>query len=864
MPLTWTAYSLNPSQSTEQPGPGTNLQLFQVGTSLYYVTAAQVGTPPDNTHFIWIQKSVDDGVTWTKVVIADIETDTFAVVQQGTKIFIAANDFDTGFVSVYTFDTTTDTMSAASDSGDQISAGLGGISASILSDGVMVICYRSGGGTGHSVINYDTNLNTWTIPVQIVPDLNWRTCGQAVNADIAYCFFYNSVFEIVCYPIDHLTVGTPAVAATLTISGGTNPSMAVGNPSINNGDVVLPYTDPSSSGAQYILYVARSPLPVLGFSTEIVDNTVLPPAYIWTCEAFWCASASVDVAGTLYVFYSTNINFLDGMTSQYSTVYRTSSVAGTWSGTEIAHTGPIPSSSCSIYPRLLTDGGIGIIAPYVDPVVFVSPTPGAKYDALVVLYLRPDAPLSIDCDNPPSGQVGVPYTHTFPATGGTPPYTFEISAGSFPDGLSLDTTTGVASGTPTLAGIFLFTVQVTDSDFTTASVDCSITIIPAPLSGGCGSPPAATVGEAYTHTFPAEGGVPPYTFSITAGALPDGLTLDAATGVVSGTPLMVQDSTYTITVTDSEDTSVSSICSTPSGEPPVQICLDSVTDNAQDTTTPGKCCTMRLSRATQGWWPMEWPVTPVTSVYSEVTPQTVTPRLLMTTNHSSILNTTPTNSDDTEPIVAYVRTPSIDGGDSRAQKLYVDVMNDLVNNSLVLATVGFNNYTFIYPQFNIPPNGVRTLWRLKISTLQTTLALWRNIAVEYRFSPGTRLYECQPASYLQPYVACHFISRGDHGFPDWQCLRDGLFALISTAPVTLTIDIDGIQTLSPYTLASTSGDLRKVYQLLRHASKGRMFIWQLQSTEPFALFTEETIVRIKSWTGDFIDTKPFSGALPSS
>jgi hypothetical protein len=41
-----------------------------------------------------------------------------------------------------------------------------------------------------------------------------------------------------------------------------------------------------------------------------------------------------------------------------------------------------------------------------------------------------------------------------------------------------------------------------------------------------------------------------------------------------------------------------------------------------------------------------------------------------------------------------------------------------------------------------------------------------------------------------------------------------------------------------------------------------MFIWQLQSATPFALFVDETIVRTKSWTGDLIDNKPFAQAMP--
>lgn len=94
--------------------------------------------------------------------------------------------------------------------------------------------------------------------------------------------------------------------------------------------------------------------------------------------------------------------------------------------------------------------------------------------------------VQVSCNNPPAGVVGTAYTHTFTALLGTPPYTFSISAGALPTGLSLNAATGVASGTPTGAGTFNFTVMVTDSAAATASVPCSIVITAAAGTGGGG------------------------------------------------------------------------------------------------------------------------------------------------------------------------------------------------------------------------------------------------------------------------------------------------------------------------------------------------------------------------------------------
>lgn len=94
-----------------------------------------------------------------------------------------------------------------------------------------------------------------------------------------------------------------------------------------------------------------------------------------------------------------------------------------------------------------------------------------------------NGPLQAQCDNPPNGTVGTSYTHNLVAAGGTGgPYTFTQIGGMLPPGLTL-ATDGTISGTPTAAGKFLFSVQVTDgSSFVV--IDCSIAICPAGGSGG--------------------------------------------------------------------------------------------------------------------------------------------------------------------------------------------------------------------------------------------------------------------------------------------------------------------------------------------------------------------------------------------
>src|ERR1022692_1927618 len=80
-----------------------------------------------------------------------------------------------------------------------------------------------------------------------------------------------------------------------------------------------------------------------------------------------------------------------------------------------------------------------------------------------------------------TGQVGVPYSSALVASGGNTPYTFSIISGSLPPGLTLDTTTGAITGTPTTAGPFPYVAQVADAAgriTTTTILNCGITITP--------------------------------------------------------------------------------------------------------------------------------------------------------------------------------------------------------------------------------------------------------------------------------------------------------------------------------------------------------------------------------------------------
>ncbi len=153
-----------------------------------------------------------------------------------------------------------------------------------------------------------------------------------------------------------------------------------------------------------------------------------------------------------------------------------------------------------------------------------------------------------------SGSVGTPYTSSLSASGGTPAFTWSVSSGALPGGLTLNAATGVISGTPTASGAFAFGAMVKDSGSpaqTTATIAIISIIAPAtPLSITSTGLPGGTKNQSYSGALSAAGGTAPYTWSMT-GSLPVGLTLNPASGTISGSPTATGTTSFNITVKDS-------------------------------------------------------------------------------------------------------------------------------------------------------------------------------------------------------------------------------------------------------------------------------------------------------------------------
>jgi large repetitive protein len=86
-----------------------------------------------------------------------------------------------------------------------------------------------------------------------------------------------------------------------------------------------------------------------------------------------------------------------------------------------------------------------------------------------------------------AGTVGTAYSETIAAVNGVSPYTFAVSSGSLPAGCSLNTSTGVISGTPTTAATYTFSIQVTDSSAAVGPAQNFQIVIAAAAVSGSGA-----------------------------------------------------------------------------------------------------------------------------------------------------------------------------------------------------------------------------------------------------------------------------------------------------------------------------------------------------------------------------------------
>jgi hypothetical protein len=174
--------------------------------------------------------------------------------------------------------------------------------------------------------------------------------------------------------------------------------------------------------------------------------------------------------------------------------------------------------------------------------------------ALINALAGQPAPIITTGSPLPNGAVGTVYNQTVTASGGTTPYTWSVSSGSLPSGLSLSSV-GVISGTPSAPGTANFTLQVTGGNSQFATKAFSLTILPLPPVITSALSATAPVGQAFSYQITATNNPTSYG----ASGLPAVLNVNPANGLISGTPTVAGTFNVSISATNAGGTGSASM-----------------------------------------------------------------------------------------------------------------------------------------------------------------------------------------------------------------------------------------------------------------------------------------------------------------
>ncbi|HUB31081.1 MAG TPA: putative Ig domain-containing protein, partial [Terracidiphilus sp.] len=371
-------------------------------------------------------------------------------------------------------------------------------------------------------------------------------------------------------------VQTKSVNLTLTVSASGTAPLSVTTTGLPNGQVGTAYSatlTATGGTTPYSWSVSSGTLPAglsLNAATGAITGTptatanAAPVTFTVTDSSSPAQTQSVNL--TLTIGGSTtsalSITTTTLPNGQVGAIYSTTLTAtgGTAPYTWTLTSGTLPAGlSLSASTGAIT--GTPTTAVTSTPLTFTvtdASNPAQTNSANLTLTVSASgtAPLSITTPSLPNGQVGTAYSATLTAAGGTTPYSWSVTSGTLPAGLSLNATTGAITGTPTAtvnATPLTFTVTDTSSPAQTKSASLTLTVnAAAALAITTTTLPSGQVGTAYSATLAASGGTTPYSWSVTSGTLPAGLSLNATTGAIAGTPTATVNATpLTFTVTDS-------------------------------------------------------------------------------------------------------------------------------------------------------------------------------------------------------------------------------------------------------------------------------------------------------------------------
>jgi hypothetical protein len=196
--------------------------------------------------------------------------------------------------------------------------------------------------------------------------------------------------------------------------------------------------------------------------------------------------------------------------------------------------------------------------------------------------------------------------------------------------------------------------------------------------------------------------------------------------------------------------------------------------------------------------------------------------------------------DITADVAGNFRTGSYDMGIPQTLKEFGNVLIDVDPQDATITVTPYINAEATA----LTPTVISGAGRRKVPiSLSDTYAY--SIAFDFSWSGPATFYQIEILFRVDEEALKHWeMPETSHGIAGWMHVRDAYFCLRSTAPVTFTHTIDGVE--KEYVLAATGGERRRIY--VRMAPQlGKVFRYALDSDEDFRLYGEDSQLNVKSW-----------------